>query len=98
MRAGLVRFSIGLQGEGGEALGLSPIADQVNLRFQAWIFRNNAQRATAFTPEQTDWLRRMKDDIAAAAALPAATSNLAPWPAKVACKLDGAYLAANLTC
>ena len=61
----LVRFAIGLTGEGGETLELSPFADQVNLRFQAWIFRHNAQRATAFTPEQTDWLRLMKDHIAA---------------------------------
>ena len=61
----LVRFAIGLQGEGAETCELSPFADQVNLRFQAWIFRHNAQRATAFTPEQTDWLRLMKDRIAA---------------------------------
>ena len=61
----LVRFAIGLQGEGAASLELSPFADQVNLRFQAWIFRHNAQRATAFTPEQTDWLRLMKDHIAA---------------------------------
>ena len=61
----LVRFAIGLTGEGGETLELSPFADQVNLRFQAWIFRHNAQRATAFTPEQTVWLRLMKDHIAA---------------------------------
>ena len=60
----LVRFAIGLTGEGGETLELSPFADQVNLRFQAWIFRHNAQRATAFTPEQTDWLCLMKDHIA----------------------------------
>ena len=60
-----MRFAIGLMGEGGETLELSPFADQVNLRFQAWIFRHNAQRATAFTPEQTDWLRLMKDHIAA---------------------------------
>jgi type I restriction enzyme R subunit len=64
----LVRFAIGLQGAGGadiEKLELSPFADQVNLRFQAWIFRHNAQAPTAFTPEQTAWLRLMKDHIAA---------------------------------
>ena len=60
-----MRFAIGLTGEGGETLELSPFADQVNLRFQAWIFRHNGQRATAFTPEQTDWLRLMKDHVAA---------------------------------
>ncbi len=58
----LVRFAIGLEGVGAE---LRPFADQVNQRFQTWIFRHNAQRATAFTPEQTDWLRLMKDHIAA---------------------------------
>ncbi|CAN5425369.1 type I restriction-modification enzyme R subunit C-terminal domain-containing protein [soil metagenome] len=61
----LVRFAIGLQGEGAETCELSPFADQVNLRFQAWIFRHNAKAPTAFTPEQTGWLRLMKDHIAA---------------------------------
>ena len=72
----LVRFAIGLQGAAGqsaeaskgaerEELQLRPFADDVNQRFQTWIFRHNAQRATAFTPEQTDWLRLMKDHIAA---------------------------------
>ena len=61
----LVRFAIGLQGEGAASIELSPFADQVNLRFQAWIFRHNAKAPTAFTPEQTGWLRLMKDHIAA---------------------------------
>ena len=30
----------------------------------AWIFRHNAQRGTAFTAEQTDWLRMIKDHSA----------------------------------
>ncbi|HRD95956.1 MAG TPA: type I restriction-modification enzyme R subunit C-terminal domain-containing protein [Rubrivivax sp.] len=55
----LVRFAIGLDAE------LRPFQDAVDRRFQAWIFRHNAQRATAFTPEQTEWLRLMKDHIAA---------------------------------
>ena len=54
----LVRFALGLDGE------LKPFADEVDRRFQAWIFRHNAQRGTAFTPEQTEWLRLMKDHIA----------------------------------
>lgn len=58
----LVRFALGLEGEGAE---LRPFADQVNQRFADWIWRHNAQRATAFTPEQTEWLRAMKDHIAA---------------------------------
>jgi len=55
----LVRFAVGLDKE------LQPFAEQINQRFQTWIFRHNAQRATAFSPEQTEWLRMMKDHIAA---------------------------------
>jgi type I restriction enzyme R subunit len=55
----LLRFALGLDSE------LKPFKEHVDKRFQEWIFRHNAQRATAFTPEQTDWLRLMKDHIAA---------------------------------
>jgi len=54
----LLRFALGLETE------LRPFSEQVDKRFQAWIFRHNAQRATAFTAEQTEWLRLMKDHIA----------------------------------
>ncbi|RMX18486.1 DEAD/DEAH box helicase [Vandammella animalimorsus] len=54
----LLRFALGLDGE------LKPFADEVDKRFQAWVFRHNAQRRSAFTPEQMDWLRLMKDHIA----------------------------------
>ncbi|WP_374594634.1 type I restriction-modification enzyme R subunit C-terminal domain-containing protein [Aquabacterium sp.] len=59
----LVRFALGLDAE------LKPFADEVDKRFQAWIFRHNAQRGTAFSPEQTDWLRLMKDHIASSCAI-----------------------------
>lgn len=59
----LIRFAIGLDSE------LKPFADTINLRFQEWIFRHNAQRTSAFTPEQTEWLRLMKDHIAASCAI-----------------------------
>ncbi|WP_229637864.1 type I restriction-modification enzyme R subunit C-terminal domain-containing protein [Pseudomonas aeruginosa] len=59
----LVRFALGLDTE------LKPFADEVDKRFQAWIFRHNAQRGTAFTPEQTDWLRLMKDHIASSCSI-----------------------------
>jgi len=59
----LVRFALGLEGE------LRPFADEVDKRFQAWIFRHNAQRGTAFTPEQTEWLRLMKDHIASSCSI-----------------------------
>jgi type I restriction enzyme R subunit len=54
----LVSFALGLDTE------LKPFSDLVDKRFQEWIFRHNAQRGTAFTPEQTEWLRLMKDHIA----------------------------------
>lgn len=59
----LVRFALELDGE------LRPFADEVDRRFQTWIFRHNAQRATAFTPEQTEWLRLMKECIASSCAV-----------------------------
>jgi len=59
----LVRFALGLESE------LKPFADEVDKRFQAWIFRHNAQRGTAFTPEQTEWLRLMKDHIASSCSI-----------------------------
>ncbi|PKY10707.1 restriction endonuclease subunit R [Acidithiobacillus marinus] len=62
----LVRFTLGLDGAGAE---LRPFADEVDKRFQAWIFRHNAQAPTAFTPEQMDWLRLMKDHIASSCSI-----------------------------
>ncbi len=59
----LVRYAIGLDTE------LKPFSEQVDKRFQEWIFRHNAQRATAFTPEQTDWLRLIKDHIASSCSI-----------------------------
>ena len=59
----LVRFALGLDAE------LHPFADEVDRRFQAWTFRHNAQRATAFTPEHMAWLRLMKDHIASSCSI-----------------------------
>lgn len=59
----LVRFALGMDDE------LKPFADSVDKRFQAWIFRHNAQRATSFSPEQTEWLRLIKDHIASSCAI-----------------------------
>ena len=59
----LVRFALGLDDE------LRPFADSVDKRFQAWIFRHNAQRTTAFSDEQTQWLRLIKDHIAASCSI-----------------------------
>ncbi len=62
----LLRFALRLDGEGAE---LKPFADEVDRRFQAWIFRHNAQRGTSFTPEQTEWLRLIKDHIASSCSI-----------------------------
>jgi type I restriction enzyme, R subunit len=59
----LLRFAIGLDEE------LKPFSEQVDKRFQEWIFRHNAQRTTVFTPEQTEWLRLMKDHIASSCSI-----------------------------
>lgn len=59
----LIRFALGFDTE------LKPFADEVDKRFQAWIFRHNAQRGTAFTPEQTEWLRLMKEHIASSCSI-----------------------------
>jgi type I restriction enzyme R subunit len=54
----LLRFALGLDAE------LAPFADRVDKQFADWVWRHNSQRTTAFTPEQMDWLRLMKDHIA----------------------------------
>ena len=54
----LVRFALGLDEE------LAPFADNVDKKFADWVWRHNSKRTTAFTPEQMDWLRLMKDHIA----------------------------------
>ncbi len=59
----LLRFALGLDSE------LKPFADEVDKRFQAWIFRHNAQRATAFSAEQTEWLRLIKDHISSSCSI-----------------------------
>jgi len=59
----LLRFALGLDTE------LQPFADMVDKRFQAWVFRHNAQRRSAFTPEQMDWLRLMKEHIASSCSI-----------------------------
>ena len=38
-------------------------------RFAEWIWRHNSQRATSFTPEQTEWLRLIKDHIASSCSI-----------------------------
>ena len=71
-----MRFAIGLDAE------LKPFSDQVDKRFQEWIFRHNAQRGTAFSVDQTDWLRLMKDHIASSCAIYRSDFDLAALAAQ----------------
>jgi type I restriction enzyme, R subunit len=75
----LVRFASGMDGDTAE---LQPFADDVDRRFADWVFRHNAQRATAFTPEQMEWLRLMKDHIASSCAVGRTHFNYAAFAAK----------------
>ncbi len=72
----LVRYAIGLDSE------LHPYAEQVNRRWQEWIFRHNARRGNAFTTEQTEWLRLIKDHIAASCAIARDDFDYAPFADK----------------
>lgn len=62
----LVRFALEPDGEGAER---KPFADEVDRRFQLWIFRHNAQRGTPFTQEQAEWLRLIKEHIASSCSI-----------------------------
>ena len=59
----LLRYALGLDAE------LQPFADTVDQRYAQWIWRHNSSRATAFTAEQTEWLRLIKDHIASSCAI-----------------------------
>ena len=59
----LVRFAIGLDKE------LKPFADEVDRRFADWVWRHNSRRATAFSPEQMEWLRLIKEHIASSCSI-----------------------------
>jgi type I restriction enzyme R subunit len=72
----LVKFAIGLEQE------LKPFAEQVDSKFKKWIFRHNAQRASSFTTEQTEWLRRIKDHIATSAGISRDDFDYSPFSDK----------------
>lgn len=72
----LVKFAIDLDSE------LKPFADQVDAKFKKWIFRHNAQRASSFSAEQTEWLRLIKDHIAASAGIARDDFDYSPFADK----------------
>jgi type I restriction enzyme R subunit len=59
----LVRFALGFDEE------LQPFAEAVDKKFADWVWRHNSRRTTAFSPEQMDWLRLMKDHIASSCSI-----------------------------
>ena len=71
----MVRFEV------GAADSLAPFADRVDANFQQWTFRRNAG-AVHFTEEQMDWLRLIKDHIAASLSVKAEDLDLSPFDRK----------------
>ena len=71
----LIRFEMG----GMETLAL--FAERVNYNFQQWSFRRNAG-AVHFTDEQMEWLRLIKDHIAASLSVEPEDLDLSPFDRK----------------
>ena len=71
----LIRFEMG----GMEML--APFAERVNYNFQQWSFRRNAG-AVHFTDEQMEWLRLIKDHIAASLSVEPEDLDLSPFDRK----------------
>lgn len=72
----LIKFATGMEEQ------LQPFSVQVDTRFKKWIFRHNAQRKTAFTSEQTAWLRLIKDHIATSAGVSCDDFDYSPFADK----------------
>ena len=71
----LVRFEMGSMDN------LTPFSERVNYNFQQWSFRRNAG-AVHFTDEQMDWLRLIKDHIAASLSVMPEDLDLSPFDRK----------------
>ena len=71
----LIRFAIGATDT------LAPFADRVDANFQQWTFRRNAG-AVHFTEEQMEWLRLIKDHIAASLSVTPDDLELSPFDSK----------------
>jgi len=71
----LIRFEMGV------ADSLVPFAERVNYNFQQWSFRRNAG-AVHFTDEQMEWLRLIKDHIAASLSVEPEDLDLSPFDRK----------------
>ena len=71
----LIRFEM------GAADTLAPFADKVNYNFKQWTFRKNAGHIQ-FTEEQMEWLRLIKDHIAASLSILPEDLDLTPFDRK----------------
>ena len=71
----IIRFEMGY------ADSLAPFADRVNFNFMQWTLRRNAG-AVHFTDEQMDWLRLIKDHIAASLSILPEDLDLTPFDRK----------------
>ena len=68
----IIRFEMGY------ADNLAPFADRVNYNFMQWTLRRNAG-AVHFTEEQMEWLRLIRDHIAASLAIEPEDLDLTPF-------------------
>ena len=71
----IIRFEMGY----GD--NLTPFADKVNYNFMQWTLRRNAG-AVHFTEEQMEWLRMIKDHIAASLSIEPEDLDLSPFDRK----------------
>ena len=71
----IIRFEMGYTDS------LAPFADKVNYNFMQWTFRRNAGHIQ-FTEEQMEWLRLIKDHIAASLSILPEDLDLTPFDRK----------------
>lgn len=71
----IIRFEM------GHADTLTPFADKVNYNFMQWTFKKNAGNIQ-FTEEQMEWLRLIKDHIAASLSILPEDLDLTPFDRK----------------
>ena len=71
----LIRFEMGY----GD--NLAPFADKVTYNFMQWTLRRNAG-AVHFTDDQMEWLRLIKDHIAASLSIEPSDLDLSPFDRK----------------
>jgi type I restriction enzyme R subunit len=71
----ILRFELGIDKD------LKPFADMVDTNFKSWTFSKNAGHIH-FTNEQMNWLRMIKDCVAASLSITASDLGLSPFDGK----------------